>query len=193
MFEEVLDTKIKSRIAKLFAERRETLQISDVARILNISKSRASECLKDLAEKGILESEAIGRSVVYKPAKSNLAQNLFKALTHEKFMLLEIEKNLVSEMRKTRPDSIILFGSTLKGLKIGSDIDFLVIYKNKIGKERIYEISSKLSEKSGFHISVLTMSSDEFITKARRGEEFVLNVMANYRLLYGKKPEEIVW
>lgn len=193
MIENILDTKVKIKIAKLFAEREGAFQVSDVARILNLSKSRTSECLKGLEEKGMLESKVIGRSLIYKLSSTNLAKTISKALTQEKVLLSEIEKEVVKNIKKIKPVSLALFGSALKGLKSGSDIDFILIYDNKIDREKIYEISSRLSAQFGFHISILTMNITELSEKARRGEEFVLNVLATHKLLCGKPLEDLIW
>ena len=193
MIEGILDTKVKMRIAKLFAERNEALQVSDVARILKISKSRASVCLKELAKKGILESKEVGRSVIYKSSSTALARSVSETLLQEKVLLFEIEKEVVKCIKKFKPISLALFGSALKGLKVGSDIDFIFIYDGKIEKEKIYEISSELSVRFGFHISILTMSLGELKEKAKKGEEFVLNILATSKILYGKPLEGLIW
>ena len=193
MIESILDSKIKIKIAKLFADRKESFQVSDVGRILKISKSRASECMKELAEKGVLESKAIGRSVLYKLSSSNLAKTISTILTQEKILLAELEKSAVKEVNQLKPVSFALFGSALKGLKAGSDVDFLFLHEGGLKKERIYEIAGVLTEKFGFHISILSMEVKVFKTKARKGEEFVLNVVASHKLLYGKKLEDLIW
>jgi len=193
MLEHILESKVKTKIVRLFAERNEAFHVSAVARALQISKSRASECLRELAEKGVLESQVIGRNTIYKPASTNFAKTVFKAVTQEKSLLGEIEKDVLSETKKLKTVSLVLFGSALGGLKIGSDIDFLLLYDGKVDKNRIYEICAELTEKFGFHISILTMEVREFKAKARRGEEFVLNIMANHKVLYGKNLEKVVW
>lgn len=193
MLEDILDSKIKIKIAKLFVDRNETFQVSDVARILKISKSRASECLKEFAEKGVLESRIIGRSVLYKLASSSLAKTVYNALTQEKFLLSEIENSVLEETKKLKPINLSLFGSALKGLKIGSDVDFLLLYNGIFGKGKIYEVCGKLTEFFGFRVSILAMNVEEFRLKVKKGEEFVINILANHKLLYGKDLEDLVW
>ncbi len=63
MLENILNTKVKTKIAVLFSREKSSLQISDVAGKLAIS--RASECLNDLEKNGLLKSRTIGRSVIY--------------------------------------------------------------------------------------------------------------------------------
>lgn len=193
MIDEIIDTKIKMKIAKLFAEKNDSFHVSDVAEMLKISKSRASECLRELEEKGLLQSRIIGRSKVYRLSSSTLAKTIARSLLQEKDLLKIIEKKIKNEVKGLNPVSFVLFGSALRGLRLGGDIDFLFIYKKKIDKNRLYEISSKITEESGFDISILPMELEEFKTKAKRGEDFVLNVLSNYKLLLGKKLEDIIW
>lgn len=190
MLEKILDSKVKIKIARLFAKRQQTFQVSDVARLCKISKSRASECLRELAEKGILESKVIGRSIIYSLSSTNLAKTIVEFLTQDEVLLSDIEKDVVSKV-KDGVVSIVLFGSALRGLKAGSDVDFLIIYRQP--KKQIYEISAELTEKFGFRISILLMSAKEFKLKARKGEEFIINILANHKTIYGNDIEDLVW
>jgi predicted nucleotidyltransferase/predicted transcriptional regulator len=194
MLEEILDTRIKIKIARLFAENeRESLTVSDISRRLIISKSRASECLRELYEKGVLERRDIGRNAVYRLASNGLAKAVAKSVTQDRALLNQIERALLSRLKRTRPVSIVLFGSALKGLKTASDIDFLLIYEKDVNEREIYKLVGELTQQFGFHISILTMSLREFRGKARKGEAFVLDVLATNKLIYGKDLEKLVW
>ncbi len=194
MIEGILDSKTKARIAKLLVESGETLQVSDVARRLGISKSRASECLRDLAGKGVLESRSVGRSVVYNMSSSDLAKAVSSSLTQERRLLSEIEMRTVSKVKVLGPVSFALFGSVaLRGLRFGSDIDFILLHEGDIDRWEVAKVGSDLTQRFGFKVSILIMSVGEFRRKARIGEEFVLNVMADCKLLLGKNLEDVVW
>ena len=196
MIENVLDTKSKVKVMKFFANFTENqFQAIEVARRLGLSVSRTSECLKDLAEKGILESKKIGKGYIFKLNKSNyLARIITDVFRKDRMFVDIIAKDFVSKVKRLgKIKSIVLFGSALKELKFGSDVDFLVVYNGKIDEEKIYEISSRLDTIYGFYISILTMSIRELREKAKRGEEFVLNVLATHKLLYGKPLEDLIW
>lgn len=193
MLENVLDSKVKTKVVTVLAGSKGPMQVSDVARTANVSKSRASECLRELADMGVLEARPVGRSVLYRMSSSNLAQGVAKILAQDKTLLSGLEKNVVEEMKGVRPSSIALFGSALGKLRIGSDLDFFVVHKGELDKEKIYAGASRLSEKFGFRVSILPMRDEEFRQKAKRGEEFVLNILANHKLIHGKKLERIVW
>jgi len=193
MLEEILDSKVKIKIASLFAECKDSLTVSDVARILKISKSRTSECLRDLHQKGILERKFVGRSILYSLSSSRLAKTVVKSLTQDKNLISEIEKSLLMQVKKLNPVSLVIFGSALKKLKTDSDVDFLLIYKNDIDEREIYRIVAEMSQEFGLHISITSMNLKEFIKKAKGGEEFILKIIATNKLIHGKDLEELIW
>ncbi|MCK5699459.1 MAG: nucleotidyltransferase domain-containing protein [Candidatus Aenigmarchaeota archaeon] len=193
MLEDILNTKVKTRIAILFSIEKNSLQISDVARKLAISKSRASECLRELETNGLLKSKSIGRSIVYELSSTKLAGAMVNALEQDEKLLSELENSLKKELAKLNPESIVRFGSSVTVLKPGSDIDIMVLLKKNISKDEIYKISAKLSEEFGIHISIMAMSVEEYRKKARNGEEFALKVAATHILIYGKDLEDIIW
>jgi predicted nucleotidyltransferase len=119
---------------------------------------------------------------------------LFKLFEEEKKLLNNITKDFIDKIKTIKEiESIVLFGSALTELKIGSDIDFLIVGRKKIDREAISTIETDLINKYGFHISATFMTEEELKEKAKNGEEFVINVMANGKLLYGRNLEDIVW
>jgi predicted nucleotidyltransferase len=193
MLEEILDTKVKIRIARLLAGQNKPMTVSDVSRALGISKSRASECMRELQRDGFLERRDAGRSALYTLAPNSMAKALVKSLTQDRILLLRIERAVISRTRKFHPVSVVLFGSALEGIKPSSDLDFLLIHEKKIDESEIYRIVGELTQEFGFHVSIMTMNLRDFRKKAKRGEEFVLNVVARHKLIYGKEPEVIIW
>jgi len=144
-------------------------------------------------ERGFLKRKDMGRNAVYSLASTSLAKAIAKSLSQDKSLLNQVKGALVSRARKMHPLSVVLFGSALNGLKTTSDVDFLLIYEKDISEREIYRLVGELTQRFGFHISILSMSLNEFRDKARGGEEFVLNVLASHELIYGKDPEELVW
>ncbi len=196
MIEELLDTKAKVRIMKFLSEfPDEQFQAIDVAGRLKLSVSRTSECLKDLAGNRILQSRKIGKGYLFKVNSSNyLTRIILDAFRKEKRVVELIADDFVSRAKRLGGvKSIVLFGSALKGPKIGSDIDFLVVSEGEIDKSKISKITAELDVKYGFTVSSLAMTMAEFKKKAKAGESFVINVMATHKLFYGTQLEELVY
>jgi len=196
MIEEILDSKVKGKIMKLFCKFPERkFQMIDVAKLSKLSNSRTSECLRELARMGILESRKIGKGYEYKLNHSNYySQLLLKFFKEDDKLIDHITRDFVESMKTFKGvKSIVLFGSALTGLKIGSDIDFLVVAEKKIEKEEISRIETELIDKYGFHISTTFMTDEEIKEKAKKGEEFVVKLMANGKLIFGKDLEDVIW
>lgn len=196
MIEEIINSKAKIKIVKLFCQFPEKkFQMIEVAKNSGLSNSRVSECLRDLARTGLLESRKIGKGYEYKLNLSNYySKILFKLFEEEKKLLNNITKDFIDKIKTIKEiESIVLFGSALTELKIGSDIDFLIVGRKKIDREAISTIETELINEYGFHISATFMTEEELKEKAKNGEEFVINVMANGKLLYGRNLEDIVW
>ncbi|MFH1432360.1 MAG: nucleotidyltransferase domain-containing protein [archaeon] len=193
MLKDILDTKIKRNIATFFTRQKGSHQVSDIARKLSISKSRASECLRDLEKSGLLKKRTIGRSVIYELSSTRLAESITRSLNQDENLKKDIESLLKKHLKKLNPISIAIFGSSVTGIKPSSDIDVIVLLKEEIEGNEIYRISAALTEDIGIDISILPMTEEEFIKKAKAGEEFILNVAATHRLIYGKELEDIIW
>ena len=192
MIEEAVNSKVKSKIVKFLSQQNGEFQVSDLARVLKISKSRASETLRELAGIGILSRRTVGRSMLYKFSSNNLAKTLRDSMNSENTILENIENDVIKETRWLKPVSIVRFGSSLRNNKFGNDVDFIIIQKGQGKNEKIYDIVGKLSAEFGIHISIILIEVKEFIKKVRSGDEFALNVMAG-KLVHGKNLEEIVW
>lgn len=196
MIEEVLDSKAKIKIMKVFCQFPERkFQMIEVAKHSKLSNSRTSECLRDLARVGILESRKIGKGYEYKLSTSNYySKMLLKFFKEEEKLLENIVKDYIKGIKPLKGvKSVVLFGSALTGLKIGSDVDFLVVGKGSVEREKISSIETELINKYGFHISTTFMTEDELREKAKKGEEFVINVIANGKVVYGKNLEDLIW
>lgn len=187
-----MNSKVKGRIVKFLSQQTDEFQVSDLARILKISKSRASETLRELSDMGVLSGRSVGRSVLYKFSSNDLAKTVRDSINSEGLFLESIENEVVKETKWLKPISIVRFGSSLRGLKPRGDVDFFIIHKDRTKKEKIYEVVAKLSAKFGIHISVTLMEAKDFIRKARSGNELAVNVMAG-KLAWGEDLEDVVW
>ncbi len=189
MINEIADSKVKLRLLQIF-KKKDSYYVSEAAREAGVSKSRASQCLRDLSGKGVLFSRNVGRNVVYSLSPTVLAKESISFLDIEERLLNKIYKDFIKEAKKIKPTSIAVFGSSIHGIKIGSDIDFFVVSGKR---DPFYEISGKLTEKFGIKISALVMEEEELKRKVRGGEEFVINILANHKLIYGRKLEDLIW
>lgn len=193
MLEDIIDSRIKAKIIGLLVRRNAAMSGSDISRVLNGSKSRISECLRELRDKGVLNEKRIGRTILYSLSSNPIANSVRIAFSWENKLLEEIEKNFVAECQKLKPISIALFGSAVNGLKGGSDVDILILYEKTFDKNKLSDIASRLTAESSIRVSPIAMDIKKFIADAKAGNEFVINILAGYKLLYGKDLEVLIW
>ena len=196
MLEQIFDTKIKIKILKVFFNNsNKAFQTLDIANFAKISSSRASECLNHLVNIGILSSQKIGKGYLFRINQSNyFVKIIFYAFKKEKKFADTIVKEFVSLIKKEKSiKSIALFGSAIRELKFGSDIDILVVYDGKIDEFFVQQAASELTQNYSIMVSVLLMSARELKSKAKHGEGFMINVLANNKLIYGNDLEDIVY
>jgi len=196
VLETILGNKVNFKILKLLSKtpNKEFLGV-EVAKGCGISVSTTIMNLKKLASIGILNSRKFGKGYIFKFNDSNYFSKIINKVIEEDEKIFEnLIQDFVELTKKiSNIESIVLFGSALTGLKIGSDIDFLVIGKKNIDRENISTIETELINKYGFHVSTIFMTEEELKEKAKKGEEFVINVIASGKLIYGKILEDIVW
>jgi predicted nucleotidyltransferase len=194
MIEEILNTEVKARIMKLFSEFPESqFQPVQIARMTELSLSRTNESLKELAGMGILKSRKVSRSYLFGANKSNyVTKIILDAFRKERGFVDFVVREFVSGVKRLgRIENITLFGSALKELKIGSDIDLLMVFGEDIDTIALSKIASELTVKYGFRISLVFMTPEELKRKTR--ENFVTRVMAEGRTVFGKDLEEIAY
>jgi predicted nucleotidyltransferase len=194
MIEEILNSEVKARIMKLFSKFPDSqFQAGEIAKITNLSFSRTNNTLKWLAEKGILEYRKKGKGSLFKANKDNyITRIILETFEKEKGLVNVIVKDFVSRARSLgKVRSIVLFGSALKELKFGSDIDFMVISEEEGVEAKLGEIGAELTEKYGFHISSVFMTVEEL--KRKKMEAFIINVIAECKTVFGRSLEEIAY
>jgi len=95
----------------------------------------------------------------------------------------------IKEIAKTFPeiDDILLFGSAVRGKEKPTDIDILVIFKNKIDKEVEYKIK-KILEKKYKNISIISKTKKTALEASFDARESIL--FEGKSLLTGENPAE---
>ncbi|HLC74564.1 MAG TPA: nucleotidyltransferase domain-containing protein [Candidatus Nanoarchaeia archaeon] len=92
-----------------------------------------------------------------------------------------------ASMIKMYVNIILLYGSTVRGgMTPESDIDILVIVKDKTNINKIQDSAGELSVKIGKPISVVVMTTAEFNKEKKK--QFIQSVRENHKVLYGKSP-----
>ncbi|MEM4311495.1 MAG: nucleotidyltransferase domain-containing protein [Nitrososphaerales archaeon] len=100
-------------------------------------------------------------------------------------MLERIEKYKDKVVRELNPSAVILFGSFARGdINEGSDVDIIVIADFK--EEFLDRIKTLLSLNDDLPLETIGYTPGEFIKMKDEGNSFILEVLKNGKILYGK-------
>lgn len=104
----------------------------ELSRELNISVGSANTLLKELEREGYLESQTVGKTILYSAKSDNSVLNQFKKLIN-----IEKASHDLKELQKLSK-KIVLFGSRAFGKELPeSDLDILVVTEEPAGARRI--------------------------------------------------------
>ena len=97
----------------------------------------------------------------------------------------EIQAYTEELVAKFKPEKVVLFGSYARdSASDDSDVDLLVIMPHS-GKASRQALVIRQSIRKRFPLVLVVQSPDEAERRAQAGDPFILNALANGRVLYG--------
>ncbi len=170
------------KVLKLFLRKPyEEFHLREIARLTKVSPSTAKRFLDTFEKNRIVLRKRKGNLAIF---NANIDSPVFRQIkiTYNIFMIES--SGLMEELTRDNPASIILYGSTAKGLDSeDSDIDLMVI-----GRKYDADLS-KLEKKLRRKINLITYSPAEWSKKAKYDRPFYNNVITGI-LLHGEMPIE---
>jgi predicted nucleotidyltransferase len=143
--DDVLSSRIKVRILRLFSRTRGSYSGREVARLIDFSHNPTIQALKELEAYGLLKRKSIGASHEYALNEEHILVNrvLLGAFDVERNALLEIVRIFEEQMGRDFEKAII-FGSVARGEeRLDSDVDILIIIKDRTD---MGSVENKVSE-----------------------------------------------
>lgn len=203
--DEVLDSKTKVRIIRLFVSRRDDYMASgrEIARLVDVTPPAAHAALKDLHSYGILHREIIGKQHIYRINTNSriVSKMLCPAFQNELSLKKDVGVFLIEKAREYKIFNLIvsmfLYGSMAKGQTgAASDCDVAIIVSSIESKKRVEDIfiekiGDDFSRYFGFHLDAYIKTAGEFLKLMRGDKPPVSTLMASYILLYGKDLKEL--
>jgi len=161
--------------------------LEDLSRLPHATVFRTLQTLKDF---GILKTVRINRKdVVYLLSESPFIYEIKRIFSIDTSVMKKIAERFAKKIASKDIESIILYGSSLKGnIKPDSDVDILVVInkEDKLIEEKIYDEAASMSSKINKTISPVIISKNE-LNKEKKNQ-FISSVKANMEVLYGKRP-----
>jgi len=199
--DEILKQGSKIKILRfLFAERDEHTG-RGIARGIGMSVSSTYKTLQKMKDEGLISVRKKGNAILYTLQKNNyivkkLLEPLFeKERSISNDLILCIRKNLFREKKEIL--SIVIFGSVARKEETSrSDIDLVVVTKNKIGKTKVDRAMDKLSidmaKKFGAAVSPYILTEVEIKKRHAEKRAIIHSILNNNKLIYGEPIERIL-
>jgi len=147
---DVLNSKTKVKIIKFLLTHEASMSEREIASILKVSHMSVNRTMRDLAELNFVNFVTIGKAHLWRVNRKSYAfrvlSELIKGVSGIKKPLEDLKKILLRNLSETLIKRVVLFGSIAEGLeRINSDIDVLILVKNKQSKEKLEPQIEKLS------------------------------------------------
>jgi len=177
--DDILSSRIKVRILRLFSRTRGSYSGREVARLIAYSHNPTIQALKELESQGLLKRRSIGASHEYTLNEEHLLVGgaLLKTFDVERNALLEMAKIFEEQIGKDF-ERVIIFGSVARGEeRLDSDVDLLIIIRDgadtEAVEEKVNEATGLVMAASGNPVSPVLISRGEYEkrknAKTRRG------------------------
>ena len=199
--DDILNTKSKVKIIRLFASRREDFMASGraIAKLVNLTPPAVHATLKGLYGQDILKRDIIGRQHIYSMNyRSRLVKDILQpAFKKERSIKDDIADFLLKKIKAYKLRGIIslmLYGSITKGeTHEKSDCDIAVVVRSAASKKLIEDIliekiSAEFYEYFGISLDAYIKTEKEFLGRLKRKLSPVSTLMKSYTVIYGKDP-----
>jgi len=201
--DDILNTKSKVKIIRLFVSRREDFMASgrEIAKLVSLTPPAVHTALKELYDQDILKRDIIGKQHIY---RMNYASRLVKDILQPAFQKERSIKDDISDFLHGKIKSyklrdvisLILYGSITKDeTHERSDCDIAVITKDAKSKKLIEDtfiekISNEFYEYFGISLDTYIKTEKEFRGRLKRKLSPVSALMKSYTVIYGKDPTD---
>jgi predicted nucleotidyltransferase len=199
--DDILDTKSKVKIIRLFTSRREDFMTSgrEIAKLVGLTPPAVHTVLKELYNQDILKRDIIGKQHIY---RMNYASRLVKDILRPAFRKEHSIKDDISDFLCDKVKtyklrgvvSLILYGSITKDkTRERSDCDIAIIAKDTRSKKLIEDtfienISSEFYEYFTISLDAYIKTEKEFRDRLKKKLSPVSTLMKSYVVIYGKDP-----
>lgn len=202
--DDILDTKSKVKIIRLFVSRREDYMASGraIAKLIGVTPPAVHAALKELLNHDILKREIVGGQHIYRinPSSRIVKEILRPAFQKEISVKDYISKFLLSKIKEHNIArsivSLLIYGSMVKGdANHYSDCDIAIVVKDTSSKKKVENvfidtISEEFSDYFTTHLDSYVKTEDEFLKLLRDKRPPVSTLMKSYIVIYGKDPIE---
>ena len=198
----ILNSKVKVKILRFLCRTEAEWTGRQIAQEIKVSPAACHKALHELDNERVVLVRSVGTSHLYHSNKDNvIISELIKPLyKRESTIPDEIYEAIVRNISSVAVRSIIsvaVFGSMKKRKeRATSDVDLLVLVRNKTDKKKVEKdlekVNEKVMDKFGNIVSPYVQSVGEFRSKYKKGLPLAKNIAKFHKLLFGKPLGEML-
>ena len=196
LIEKILGKKNNIKVLRhLIKHKNWQFNITELAKDIHINKGILSRLINDLEIENIIKVSKKGKIKLFSINKENLfiKKIIIPIFEKEDIFYYDILDKFVKKIKKN-VISIIAYGSVVsKEIKLTSDIDILVIInqKDKILESKINQIKKEyLDDDLLLRVDLINIKELRKLYKTK--EPFMISLIKNHKILYGKSLTDIV-
>lgn len=172
----ILNSGYRKILGLFYASRNERIHLREIARKTGLNENSASRFLRQLEDKGILESGKDANLKRYWISQRDTTYFLLSLFDVEKLHSLPLlRQDAISCFLKElgeKPIIAILFGSTARGgFRDGSDIDLLLVVNRKTSTETAEDFAES---QTAIKVSPIQIKYPDFMKELRLREDKVI-------------------
>ncbi len=198
----ILNSKVKVKILRFLCRTEAEWTGRQIAQEIKVSPAACHKALHELDNERVVLLRSVGTNHLYRSNKDNvIISELIKPLyKRESTIPDEIYEAIVRNISSVAVRSIIsvaVFGSMKKRKeRATSDVDLLVLVRNKTDKKKVEKdlekVNEKVMDKFGNIVSPYVQSVGEFRSKYKKGLPLAKNIVKFHKLLFGKPLGEML-
>lgn len=195
--EELMNEKRLEVLQYLVNNKEKSFSINEIAENIDASYKTVQVFIDTLEEFGFIESEKHGRTRIVSVNQDSPFLGVFERLGEvDSQPFREVAQDFAEEINERHPEeirSVILFGSVARGLPVsGSDIDILVLVKDKEAVDEVndeaWSLRDKYLDKEGLAINIITQTVEEFKRNLRNEQPLESRIKKEGEALKGEIP-----
>lgn len=201
ILDKILGQKTKVKILRYLVTHQDEYSGRRIAHETGINHWQCHQVLQTLYKEGILSMRRAGNAYLFSLRKNHyiVEKSIIPLFQTESKLLQNLTKKfkLFKDANWTNISSFILFGSIATAKeKPHSDIDVLVVIKNKTNKRKIAEEIEKKNSyflsRYGNTLSPYVVTEDEFRKRHKSGDKLIKNIIKHGKIIFGKTIGELV-
>lgn len=198
VLDKILGQKTKVKILRYMIGSHNEQSGRQIAQESGVNHEQCHRVLQEFYREGLLNMRRAGNAYLFNLRKDHyLIKKAIIPLFQTESRLLQTLIEEIKHIKNAKISSLVLFGSIAKGKgQSHSDIDVLVVVRNKVNKEKISDEIRRRNDyflsRYGNALSPYVVSEEEFRRRYKKGDKLIKEIVRCGKVVSGKTPGELI-